>query len=494
MVVHVSEVKYKTKYKSDDPAKPRVIIEFKVEDVQDITDEISQPVCKVKVGFEWYDVYYSGQSLGTGNSMEYMFIQALYGSNAFDRTLLKGADVQFSFSLESPRGNVAGYTEFNVPAVETEYAEALWYPEEVPPAAVIHGTVTDLVTGDWMSGASISFTGYSTMSGLDGSYSLNLTDFEGGGGEFMVTKLGYEGYTEFMTVGPTDDVSKDVVLTPVGAPPPVSVAITGISADETSLYTETSTTVHFTSTLLGVISLPVRWSIFLNKTGESNNVKAVPAMTLYEDASQLINSDITIPAGLEGTYDLVITAYNDDTGEVIGEGTAGAYFTILMLPPPKNGILEILSVPSDVQIYLNGVLQFKKTPAEFTLSIGAHEVVLHEAGYEDFEGTVDVFEGEKTTLDVTLKVGAPAEETTITTPIYPKPVRYNAWKYILKTVDATTGEEMHAKIFINDEDTGSWTPFSFFLEPLKTFTIRFERHGYLPAETTITTEALPSAS
>ena len=85
--------------------------------------------------------------------------------------------------------------------------------------------------------------------------------------------------------------------------------------------------------------------------------------------------------------------------------------------------------------------------------------------------------------------GTPEEEVIV--PLVPIVPIANAWKYTFKTIRADTQEPISAKLFINGEDTGKWTPWFVYLEPSTTYVIRFERFGFFPAEVTITTDVLP---
>lgn len=186
------------------------------------------------------------------------------------------------------------------------------------------------------------------------------------------------------------------------------------------------------------------------------------------------------------SYEEDVTIVKDTTTEVSAEISPEA-------PPPEKAILNVDSKPQGASIYKDDVDTGFNTPHTFELDPGTYKMTLKLEGYPDAEQTISLSAGQTFDMyyDFTIPYYPPEVEVEVTmTPIeYP----YNAWKYRFITRDAVTGAEINAKIFIDDEDTGKWTPWYFYFTELTTYVLKFERYGYHPATITITTEKLPEA-
>jgi len=78
-------------------------------------------------------------------------------------------------------------------------------------------------------------------------------------------------------------------------------------------------------------------------------------------------------------------------------------YDIETLPPPKYGNIFIVTDPSGADIYLDGILQPKKTSILLKdIAIGAHSILLSKSGYESYSDNIVVKQEQTTTVAVIL--------------------------------------------------------------------------------------------
>jgi hypothetical protein len=165
-----------------------------------------------------------------------------------------------------------------------------------------------------------------------------------------------------------------------------------------------------------------------------------------------------------------------------------------------KGSLEVITTPEGADIYINGSLYTYPTNAVISsMTPGQYSIEIKKTGYNSETRTVTIAAGTRSSINIYLvaAVTPPTEwpvamTKEIIAQMIEVPTTYNAWKYTLKTVEKATGAPLSAKIFINGEDTGKWTPFYFYFFPSTSYVLRFERWGYVPVEMTETTGALPA--
>lgn len=83
----------------------------------------------------------------------------------------------------------------------------------------------------------------------------------------------------------------------------------------------------------------------------------------------------------------------------------------------------------------------------------------------------------------------PEEEIIIE--LEPKEPTYNAWKFTIKAVNATTGATIHANIWLDGVFLDKRTPWFLFLAPESNYTLKLTLFGYEDAVVQFDTEALP---
>lgn len=197
-----------------------------------------------------------------------------------------------------------------------------------------------------------------------------------------------------------------------------------------------------------------------------------------------------------GQYHILVskfqhTSYETDVTIIANQTTEVSAEIMPETPPPEKALLQVGSNPQGASIFRDDADTGQVTQHTFELDPGTYKITLKLADYPDAEQTVTLIAGQTFEMyyDFTIPYYPPEVEVEVTmTPITHE---YNAWKYRFRAKDAVTGAEINAKIFIDDEDTGKWSPWYFYLEELKTYVVRLERYGYHPATVTITTEQLP---
>jgi hypothetical protein len=237
---------------------------------------------------------------------------------------------------------------------------------------------------------------------------------------------------------------------------------------------------------LEVISTPDKANIFLNGS-------------LYTYPTNAVISNLD-----PGSYTVEIrkTGYTSvtKTVDIVANQRSTINVALIEVVPPEilKGSLEVISTPDGADIFVNGSLYTYPTNAVISKLVpGSYSIEIRKTGYTSVAKTVNIIAGQRSSVNVILtsEIVPPTEwpaqlakEVVVT--MEKTPTTYNAWKYTLKTVEKTTGAPLPAKIYINGEDTGKWTPYYFYLEPVTTYVLRFERWGYVPVEKTEITEAL----
>lgn len=183
-----------------------------------------------------------------------------------------------------------------------------------------------------------------------------------------------------------------------------------------------------------------------------------------------------------GEHQIVITKngyYNwRETIDMTGSGTRYIY-AVLSSVTPENAI-RIRSVPSGAAIYLNGIYQGETMETGYfpitDLRTGQHTILLRLSGYDDYQETVSLSEGQSITLAVDMDAGAGSATST-------------------STPSAATGKlavstsPPGAQISIDGSLSGRMTPATISAIPAGTHTIRLQLAGYAPAEATVTITA-----
>lgn len=186
-------------------------------------------------------------------------------------------------------------------------------------------------------------------------------------------------------------------------------------------------------------------------------------------------------------HQIVITKngyYNwRETIDMAGGGSRYVYATLSSVAP-ENAI-RIQSVPSGAAIYLNGIYQGETMENGYfpitDLRTGQHTILLRLKGYDDFEETVSLSEGETITVTADMEEGA---GSTISTPT---PTTATG-KLVLST------SPPGAEIAIDGSPVGRMTPATITSLPAGTHTIRLQLAGYAPAEATVTITAGETAT
>ncbi|WFN34087.1 PEGA domain-containing protein [Methanogenium sp. S4BF] len=190
-----------------------------------------------------------------------------------------------------------------------------------------------------------------------------------------------------------------------------------------------------------------------------------------------------------GEHQIVITKngyYNwRETIDMTGSGTRYIY-AVLSSVVPENAIL-IRSVPAGAAIYLNGIYQGETMENGYfpitDLRTGQHTILLRLSGYDDYQETISLSEGQTITVSADMEEGTGSAIFT-TTP----------------TSSAATGKlavstsPPGARISIDGSLSGRMTPATISAIPAGTHTIRLQLDGYAPAEATVTITAGQTAS
>lgn len=183
------------------------------------------------------------------------------------------------------------------------------------------------------------------------------------------------------------------------------------------------------------------------------------------------------------THQVVITKngyYNwRETVDMTGGGTRLVSATLRSVEP-ENAI-RIRSVPAGAAIYVNGIYQGETMENGYfpvsDLTAGQYTVLLTLSGYDDYEETVTLTDGETITIVADMEDGTGSSTTA--TP----------------TSSAATGKlalstsPPGAEIVIDGSPAGRMTPATITAIPAGTHTIRLQLAGYATAEATVTVTA-----
>lgn len=190
-----------------------------------------------------------------------------------------------------------------------------------------------------------------------------------------------------------------------------------------------------------------------------------------------------------GEHQVVITKngyYNwRETIDMTGGGTRYIY-AILSSVAPENAI-RIRSVPAGAAIYLNGIYQGETMETGYfpitDLRTGQHTILLRLSGYDDYQETVSLSEGETVTLSADMEGGTGSATSTTT----PAPAAATG-KLAVST------SPPGAEISIDGSLSGRMTPATITSLPAGTHTVLLQLPGYAPAEATVTITAGQTAS
>lgn len=191
-----------------------------------------------------------------------------------------------------------------------------------------------------------------------------------------------------------------------------------------------------------------------------------------------------------GEHRIVITKngyYNwRETIDMTGGGTRYISATLGSVAP-ENAI-RIRSVPAGAAIYVNGIYQGETMENGYfplnDLRTGQHTILLRLGGFNDYQETVTLSEGETITVNADLDEGTGSTSSTAATP----------------TPSAATGRlavstsPPGAEISIDGIPAGRMTPATISSLPAGTHTVRLQLAGYAPAEATVTVTAKETAT
>lgn len=157
-------------------------------------------------------------------------------------------------------------------------------------------------------------------------------------------------------------------------------------------------------------------------------------------------------------------------------GNTQHIYAVLSSISPENAI-RVSSVPSGAAIYLNGLYQGETMENGYfpitDIRTGQHTILLRLSGYNDYQETISLPEGQSITITADMEVGSgSATSTTIPSA--------ETGKLALST------SPPGAKIFIDGSFSGRMTPATISAIPAGTHTIRLQLAGYAPAEATVT--------
>ena len=190
-----------------------------------------------------------------------------------------------------------------------------------------------------------------------------------------------------------------------------------------------------------------------------------------------------------GDHQIVITKngyYNwRETIDMSSSGTRYIYAVLNSIAPENT--IRIRSDPAGAAIYLNGIYQGETMENGYfpinDLRTGQHTILLRLSGYDDYQETVSLSEGQTVTVYTDLEAGS-GSVTSTTTP----------------TPSAGTGKiavsssPPGAEIRIDGSLSDRMTPATITGIPAGTHTIRLHLSGYAPAEATVTITAGQTAS
>lgn len=183
------------------------------------------------------------------------------------------------------------------------------------------------------------------------------------------------------------------------------------------------------------------------------------------------------------THQVVITKngyYNwRETVDMTGGGSRYVSATLRSVTP--ENVIRIQSVPAGAAIYVNGIYQGETMENGYfpvsDLRAGSHTVLLTLRGYDDYEETVTLTDGETITIVADMDDGTGSTTTATPTP------SGATGKLALST------SPPGAEITIDGSPAGRMTPATISAIPAGTHTIRLQLAGYAPAEATVTVTA-----
>jgi uncharacterized repeat protein (TIGR01451 family) len=183
-----------------------------------------------------------------------------------------------------------------------------------------------------------------------------------------------------------------------------------------------------------------------------------PLPLLEQDTFSTISNPGILAA--ETTYSWQIISRDPDGAET--PGPVWHFTTRSAQLPPDTGSIRVTSVPEGAEIFINNFDTKFTTPHTFADQVvGSYEVNVTLDGYVAPPSlTKNVVKGLETTFDFTLS------------PIPPDTGR-------IRVTSVPEG----AEIFINGEDTGNKTPFTFNNKPVGTYHVYVTKNGYITSPT-----------
>jgi hypothetical protein len=171
-------------------------------------------------------------------------------------------------------------------------------------------------------------------------------------------------------------------------------------------YTDSTGTFSITAgltTSLDILMVPLTTigSVQINSTPSGAKV-----FIGGNDTSKLTPASV-LNLGVGGhNYKLTLSGYQDQSGDFTI--TAGAITTVdvtLVAIPPATGTLNILSVPANAKVVVDGKDTGKVTPAIIDgLSVGNHTYLLTLVGYKDSSAIVNIAAGYTKTVSINLEL------------------------------------------------------------------------------------------
>ncbi|WAI02460.1 PEGA domain-containing protein [Methanogenium organophilum] len=230
-------------------------------------------------------------------------------------------------------------------------------------------------------------------------------------------------------------------------------------------------------------------TLYLGGTGAITFTSVPSAAYIELDGTIIGTTPHTATDITPGEHQIVITKngyYNwRETIDMTGGGTR--YLSATLSPVALENAIRIRSVPAGAAIYLNGIYQGETMENGYfpvtDLRIGQHIILLKLKGYDDYEETVSLSEGETVTISADLEEGGGSTTSTAT-----------------PSLSAATGKLMittsppGAEISIDGSPAGRMTPATITSIPTGTHTICLQLAGYAAAEATVTVTAGETAT
>ena len=202
------------------------------------------------------------------------------------------------------------------------------------------------------------------------------------------------------------------------------------------------TTCYSTTTSI-VVSQPIlQWNFVITVIDSTTGLSIQGATILVATAgkasqSKLTGSDGTASFRLdEGTVSISInkSGYNTfNTAEYMFRDLTKIYTITITPSVPTTGDVQFVSVPSNAEIFIDGITTTQKTPMTVTdIPAGSHKWMLKLVGYNDSNGNVTVPSGGSASVYVTM------------TPVTPT----------MGSLNITSHPVMDAEVWIDGKDTG----------------------------------------